>query len=92
MRNDMRVVAAGRPAPQKGGTDVCRRDYPPFNNHRYVGDRRRRVVHDLDRECHGPGGCQVSAIPLTDVVIFDPDTLKEAYRRGFENCPACIGE
>jgi hypothetical protein len=29
---------------------------------------------------------------LPDVVTFEPDTLREAYRRGFDYCPFCIGE
>ncbi|UCH78633.1 MAG: hypothetical protein JSU81_01400 [Candidatus Coatesbacteria bacterium] len=70
---------------------VRRRD-PPFNGHRYVGDKRNRLVHDLDREARGLRGCRVVNILVHDVVTFEPDTLREAYRRGYDFCPCCIGE
>jgi len=71
---------------------MCRRDFPPFNNRRYIGDRALKVVHDLDHERHGPQGCNVAAIRLEDVETFEPDTLRDARHRGYEYCPACLGE
>ncbi len=71
---------------------MVRRSEPPFNGCRYVGDGRQRLVHDLDREASDARGCRIPDIVLPDVVTFEPDTLREAYRRGFDFCPSCIGE
>ena len=71
---------------------MVRRRELPFDGRRYVGDKRTRIVHDLDRESCSARGCHVSDIMSADVVTFEPDTLREAYRRGFDFCPSCIGE
>jgi len=77
---------------KKGGSEMVRRSEPPFDGRRYVGDKRRRLVHDLEHEARDARGCHISDITPPDVVIFEPDTLREAYRRGFDYCPFCIGE
>ena len=71
---------------------MVRRNEPPFDGRRYVGDKRQRLVHDLDHEARDVRGCRISDIGLADVVTFEPDTLREAYRRGFDYCPCFIGE
>jgi hypothetical protein len=71
---------------------MVRRSEPPFDGRRYVGDKRQRLVHDLDREARDIRGCRILEIMLPDVVVFEPDTLREAYRCGFDFCPSCIGE
>jgi hypothetical protein len=71
---------------------MVRRTDPPFYGHRYVGDKRKRLVHDMERETGGVRGCRILEILLPDVEIFEPDTLREAYRHGYEFCPCCIGE
>ncbi|MGD8717293.1 MAG: hypothetical protein PVH29_00595 [Candidatus Zixiibacteriota bacterium] len=71
---------------------MVRRGDPPFYGRRYVGDKRGRVVHDLEREAPGRRGCCIPEILISDVVTFEPDTLREAYREGFDYCPFCIGE
>jgi hypothetical protein len=71
---------------------MVRRSEPPFDGRRYVGDKRHRLVHDLDREARDVRGCRISDIEFPDVETFEPDTLREAYRRGFDFCPSCIGE
>jgi hypothetical protein len=71
---------------------MVRRSEPPFNGRRYIGDKGQQLVHDLEREARDVRGCRISDIELSDVVTFEPDTLREAYRRGFDYCPRCIGE
>ena len=71
---------------------MVRRSEPPFNGCRYVGDGRQRLVHDLDREARDARGCHIPDIVFPDVVTFEPDTLREAYRCGFDFCQSCIGE
>ncbi len=71
---------------------MCRRDSAPFNGHRYIGDKRQKVVHDLDHEDKDVRGCRISDIAAENIVTFEPDTLHEAYRHGYEFCRACIGE
>lgn len=77
---------------KKGGSEMVRRSEPPFDGRRYVGDKRQQIVHDLDREACSIRGCRITNIQSADVVTFEPDTLREAYRRGFDFCPSCIGE
>jgi hypothetical protein len=77
---------------KKGGSEMVRRNEPPFDGRRYVGDKRQQIVHDLDREACSIRGCRITNIQSADVVTFEPDTLREAYRRGFDFCPSCIGE
>ena len=51
-----------------------------------------RFRRDLEREAPGRRGCRIPDISPYDVVTFDPDTLRGAYRKGFDYCPFCIGE
>ena len=68
-----------------------RRNHLPFGGNRYVGDKRTRIVHDLDREDGTFRGCGIDRIPLADVVTFEPDILHEAHRQGYRFCGTCIG-
>jgi hypothetical protein len=44
-------------------------------------------VHDLDKEDFSVNGCQIDEIMSAGhAVVFDPDTLEEAHRRGYDNC------
>lgn len=66
-----------------------RRRRMPYEGHRFIGDKRFMVVHDLDAEAREVCGCSIDFIPLSDVEIFEPDELWEARRKGFEPCPLC---
>jgi hypothetical protein len=58
-----------------------------FEHHRWVGDKRNQVVHDLD-------ACSDTAV-IDELVAaetyatFGPDTLVEARNRGYHRCRAC---
>ena len=69
-----------------------RRGKPTFGR-RYVGNRNKMEVHDLDNEKIRPNQCQVDEIIAAgNAVIFEPDTLEQAHREGYDNCVHCIGE
>jgi len=69
---------------------MSRRNYPPFNGKRYIGNTSpsKREVHDLNNEDTKPNGCQIDEIK--EVVIFAPDTLEEASSKGFDPCDKCL--
>lgn len=57
---------------------------------RYLGnkDPNNMEVHDLHDERRG---CRIAEIKQEHRMIFYPDTLDEAHRKGFDNCAWCIG-
>ena len=60
-----------------------------FEHHRYVGDKRTQVVHDLER-------CDDRAVldellAAETFLCFGPDTLPEARNRGYRLCSTCPG-
>lgn len=58
-----------------------------FEDNRYLGDKRRQVVHDLD---HLLDGCQLDELLASEqFAAFGPDTVAEARNRGYHAC-ACI--
>jgi len=65
-----------------------RRNYPPFNSKRYIGNTNTNEVHDLDNE---KTACRINEIKFNHITNFSPDTYFEAKRRGFDNCAHCIG-
>jgi len=67
---------------------MARRYRAPFNAKRYIGNKRKNEVHDLDYENRN---CQIDEIKTKYIVTFNPDTLEQAHREGFDNCAYCIG-
>ena len=58
-----------------------------FEHNRYVGDKRSRVVHDLDQAADG---CAIDELMASErYAAFGPDTLAEASNRGYRPCPHC---
>jgi hypothetical protein len=58
-----------------------------FEHHRYVGDKRSRVVHDLDQATEA---CAIDELVASErFAAFGPDTLPEAANRGYRPCPHC---
>jgi hypothetical protein len=60
-----------------------------FEHHRFVGDKRNQVVHDLD-------ACNDQAVidelmQAETYLAFGPDTLAEARNRGYRLCRSCAG-
>jgi hypothetical protein len=61
-----------------------------FEHHRYVGDKRSRVVHDLDRAAPA---CAINELVASErFAAFGPDTIPEAANRGYRPCPHCTRE
>ena len=58
-----------------------------YEQHRYVGDKRNRVVHDLDQ---ATDACAVAELmALERFAAFGPDTPIEAANRGYRACRHC---
>ena len=59
----------------------------PFEHHRYVGDKRTMLVHDLERESEE---CRIDDVVAAEtMLLFAPDTLPEARNRGYRPCRHC---
>jgi hypothetical protein len=58
-----------------------------FEHHRYLGDKRNQLVHDLD---HIQDGCGLDDLMASEqFAAFGPDTLPEARNRGYRACRRC---
>ena len=58
-----------------------------FEHNRYVGDKRSRVVHDLDA---ATDACGIDELMASEqFAAFGPDTLAEARNRGYRPHKAC---
>ncbi|MGH8972631.1 MAG: hypothetical protein ACRD0C_05445 [Acidimicrobiia bacterium] len=58
-----------------------------FEHHRYVGDKRSRVVHDLDQATEA---CAIDELVASErFAAFGPDTVPEAANRGYRPCRHC---
>jgi hypothetical protein len=60
-----------------------------FEHHRYVGDKRNQVVHDVDA-CTAPEVIN-ELLAEESFLCFGPDTLPEARNRGYRLCRGCEG-
>ncbi len=60
-----------------------------FEEHRYVGDKRNQVVHDIDA-CTAPAVIQ-EMLDGGRYLCFAPDDLAEARNRGYRLCRVCDG-
>ena len=58
-----------------------------FEEHRYLGDKRTQVVHDLD-VCDHPDVID-DIMRAESFICFAPDTLPEARNRGYRLCRRC---
>jgi hypothetical protein len=58
-----------------------------FEHNRYVGDKRTRVVHDLDGATEA---CAIDELMASEqFAAFGPDSLAEARNRGYRPHAAC---
>jgi hypothetical protein len=60
-----------------------------FEGHRWVGDKRNQVVHDIDA-CTAPEAI-TELLAAETFICFGPDTLPEARNRGYRRCRQCDG-
>ncbi len=60
-----------------------------YEHHRYDGDKRNRVVNDLDQ---ATDACEIGDLMASErFASFGPDTLVEAANRGYKACRHCRG-
>lgn len=58
----------------------------------FLGNKNKMEVHDLNKEDKNRNGCQIEEfLEAGHGVGFDPDTLEQAYKKGFNNCARCLG-
>ena len=61
-----------------------------FEHNQYVGDKRSRVVHDLDA---ATDECRIDELMASEqFAAFGPDSLAEARNRGYHAHPPCTGQ
>jgi hypothetical protein len=60
-----------------------------FEHHRWVGDKRTQVVHDVDA-CDQPEIIE-ELMASEKFLCFGPDELSEARNRGYHRCRCCVG-
>ena len=69
-----------------------RRYGSPIHGKRFLGNKNKKEVHDLDNEKTGANECQINEIIAAgNATTFTPDTLKQADSEGYDNCAHCIG-
>lgn len=69
-----------------------RQGSPTWGKH-FVGNTNKKEVHDLDNEKKGPHECQIDEIIAAGHArTFNPDTLAQARKEGYDNCAHCLGE
>ena len=60
-----------------------------FQEHRWLGDKRSQILHDLD---HVQPACGLDELLASEqFTSFGPDLLAEARNRGYRPCPHCVG-
>ncbi len=60
-----------------------------FEHHRWLGDKRTQVVHDLDGQ--GDQAIIDELMAAETYLCFGPDTLAEARNRGYRRCRCHTG-
>lgn len=70
------------------------RFHAPFDGKRFIGDNRLKIFHDCLYETSPlvRSGCAIERIPAEEIRTFEPDTIREARRRGFVPCSYCHQE
>lgn len=59
-----------------------------FSEHRWLGDKRTQVVHDLDQAVEACGIDELMA--SEQFAAFGPDRLAEARNRCYRPCRHCV--
>jgi hypothetical protein len=55
---------------------------------RYLGNERTKEVHDI---INLKENCKIIEIKPQHRRSFNPDTLEQAHKEGFDNCAWCLG-
>jgi hypothetical protein len=59
-----------------------------FEEHRYLGDKRKQVVYDLDTDDAEAQAAIAELVASERFAAFGPDTLEEARNRGYHPHPS----
>jgi hypothetical protein len=59
-----------------------------FEDFRYLGDKRRQVVYDLDADDPDAAALVEELLASERFAAFSPDTLAEARNRGYRPHPS----
>jgi hypothetical protein len=59
-----------------------------FEEFRYLGDKRKQVVYDLDTDDAGAQEAIAELVASERFAAFAPDTLEEARNRGYHPHPS----
>jgi hypothetical protein len=59
-----------------------------FEHNRYLGDKRKQVVYDLDHTDETVEAAVADLLAAETFIAFGPDTLAEARNRGYRLAPA----
>ena len=63
-----------------------------YKGKRFLGNTNKKEVHDLNKEDTSQNGCQIEEIVSSNhATTFDPDTLEQAKKEGYDNCDKCLG-
>ncbi|MGH9288462.1 MAG: hypothetical protein ACRD0V_09280 [Acidimicrobiales bacterium] len=60
-----------------------------FEHYRYLGDKRRQVVHDVDHVTDDHADTIAELVEAEAFTCFGPDTLPEARNRCYRLCRTC---
>lgn len=63
------------------------KSYEKLNGKRYLGNKDKKEVHDLEHETLD---CKIVEIILAHKETFF-DAIIEAHKKGYHNCILCIG-
>ncbi len=70
---------------------MARRTGKPTYGKRFIGNLAVKEVHDLDNEKDGSYKCQIEGLLAEgSIVVFFPDTYKQARLEGYRACQFCI--
>jgi hypothetical protein len=62
-----------------------------FEEYRYLGDKRKQVVYDLDTDDADAQDAIAELLASERFLAFAPDTLDEARNRGYHPHPSARG-
>jgi hypothetical protein len=63
-----------------------------FEEYRYLGDKRKQVVYDLDTDDSDAQEAIAELLQSERFAAFSPDTLAEARNRGYRPHPSAVGD
>jgi hypothetical protein len=68
------------------------RAHAPFYGKRFIGDKKKKIVHDtlFEADLIRLKACHIDELISDDIQTFGPDSLAEAKSQDFAPCPVCL--